>query len=239
MPLLEPERERSQQVTLIVVAMGVLLAVAALGAAGALAYSAYGERGTAGRFLAAPRCAGSASPSGDCTAWLTRRVSNTDNSKSGSEVDLDGGFNLSYEWPSGWVTGLTAGEPVPVLVWQGSAQALRDPGGHVLYAENSALLQGFNDISGAVALPGGALLMAALVFGISPWFQRRARHVVLAAVLTDAGLSVAAAGIAIHRADSVETGVLIGVIAFCVIAGLASFVAWLFRRKLVLAAGTR
>jgi hypothetical protein len=228
-----PERKGSQRVVLVLLVLTGLLAVGCLVWGGVSAYSAYGERGQAGRFLAASRCAGSASPSGDCSAWLTRRISNYDNSKDGTDVELDGGLSVSYHPSSGWVTGLTAGESVPVLVWQGSAQALRDPEGQVLYADNSALHQGFNDIGGAVAGPAFALGLAALVFVGSPWFKRRARHIVLAVALACVGLAGFVAGITIARADSVDTGVVVGVIVFGAIIGLAALVVWRVWRKLV------
>jgi hypothetical protein len=231
-----PERKRSQRLTFVLFVLGGLFAVACLVWGGVSAYSAYGERGQAGRFLAAPRCAGSASPSGDCFAWLTRRVSNYDTSKDGTDVDLDGGLSVSYRPSSGWVTGLAAGESVPVLVWQGSAQALRDPEGQVLYADNSALHQGFSDIGGAVAGPGFALGLAALLFTGSPWFRRRARHIVLAVAVAGVGLSGFVAGITIARADSVGTGIVVGVIVFCAVAGLAALVVWRIWRKLAPAA---
>lgn len=242
---LVPKRKRSQQVALVVVTVFVsVIAGGCLVWAGVQAYSAYDERGQAGRFLGAPRCPASASPSGDCSAWLTQRVSRIDNYKSGSYVDLAGGLKLSYGRPPGWVTGLTAGESVPVLVWQGSAQALRNPDGHVLYADNSALLQGFNDIGGAVVLLSEALLIAVLAFAISPWFRRRARDVVLAVVLGDAGVSGFTAGITIEHRDSIDAGVKIGVIVFCAVGGLAATLGttlwvWRFRRMLRLAARTR
>lgn len=231
-----PERKRSQRLILGLLVFAGLLAVACLVWGGVSAYSAYGERGQAGRFLAAPRCAGSASPSGDCSAWLTRRVSHVYNPKDGTYVDLDGGFNLSYRHSSGWLTGLTAGESVPVLVWRGSAQALRDPEGHALYADHSALHQGFADIGGAVAGPGFALMIVALVFVLSPWFKRRVHHFVLAVALVCVGLPGFVAGIAIGRVDSVGTGVVVGVIVLCAIGGLATLVVWRIWRKLAPAA---
>jgi hypothetical protein len=216
---------------MVVVLLG-LLAVAILGWAGAFASSAYGERAQAGRFLAAPRCAAGASPAGDCSAWLTRKVSSVSSSKDGWNVDLDGGLNLWYLSGPGWVTGLTAGEPVPVLVWEGSAQAVRDPQGHVLYGENAALSEGFSDISGAVCLSSLALMAVVGGFGLYGWFQRR---VVLAVVLVDAGVSGLAGGAVIQSANSVGRGVMVGVIVFCAV-GFAAPVVWRFRRPLKLAA---
>ena len=213
-----------------------LSAIAALVYAGALAHWAYGERAQAGQFLAAPRCAGSAAPAGDCSAWLTRTVSNVNSNKSGLNIDLDGGaLHLWYLNASGWIDELTAGEPVPVLVWEGSAQALRDPEGHVFYSEDSALHEGYSDIGGAVFMSGAALLMMVSVFALSPWFQRRPRYVALAVVLADAGVSGAVSGAVIQYANSADTGVKIGVILFCVI-GIVAPVVLRLRRMRKLAA---
>jgi hypothetical protein len=209
----------------VVLVMLGLFAVAALVYAGALAHWAYGERAHTGQFLAAPRCAGRATPAGDCSAWLTRTVSNVNTSKSGLDIDLDGGaLHLWYLNASGWIGELTAGEQVPVLVWEGSAQALRDPEGHVFYSEGSALHEGYSDIGGAVFMSGAALLMMVCVYALSPWFQRRPRYVALVVVLAAAGVSGAVSGAVIQHANSVDTGVKIGVILFCVIGIVAPVV---------------
>jgi hypothetical protein len=226
-------RKRESPAVLVMLS---LFAVAALVYAGALAHWAYDERAQAGRFLTALRCAGSARSAGDCSAWLTRTVSDVNTNKSGLHIDLDGGaLHLWYLNAPGWISGLTAGEPVPVLVWEGSAQALRDPEGHVLYSEDSALHQGYSDIGGAVFMSGAALLMIASAFALSRWFQRRPRYVALAVALGDAGVSGAVSGAVIQSANSVDTGVKIGVILFCVI-GIAAPVVLRLRQAHKLAA---
>lgn len=91
--------------------------------------------------------------------------------------------------------------------------------------------EGFADIAGAVCLFSLALLMMVCEFIMSPWFQRRARFVVLAVVLTDAGIAGVAGGGTIQSANSVGTGVMIGVIVFCAV-GFVAPVVWRFRRPL-------
>jgi hypothetical protein len=142
--------------------------------------------------------------------------------RSGLHIDLDGGaLHLWYPNASEWISELTAGEAAPVLVREGSAQALRDPEGHVLYSEDSALHKGYSDIAGAVFMSGTALLITVIAFVLSPWFQQRPRDVALAVVLADAGVSGAVSGAVIQRANSLATGVTIGVILFCLL-GIAA-----------------
>ncbi len=218
-----PVRKRESPAVLVMLG---LFAVAALVGAGILAHAAYDERAQAGQFLAAPRCAGNAAPAGDCVAWQTRTVSRVNASKSGLHIDLSGGpLHLWYLHAPGWIDELGVGEPVPVLVWEDSAQALRDPEGHVFYSENSALHQGDSDIGLAFFMSGSALLMMVSVFALSPWFQRRSsRYVPLAIVLADAGVSGAVGGAVIQGANSVNTGVKTGVILFCAIGIVAPVV---------------
>ena len=215
-----------------------LFAIACLVFAGYFAHAAYGGRARADQFLAAPRCTGNTTPAGDCTAWQTRAVSDVSSGRGGENVDLDGGaLHLWYLPPEpGWIGGLTGGEPVPVLVWEGSAQALRDPGGHVFFSEDSVLHEGDYDIAGTVFLSGFALVMMTAVFAVSPWFKRRgSRYVPLAVVLFDADISGCVGGAVIQGANSVDTGVKVGVIVFCAI-GVAVTVVILLRRIRKLAA---
>jgi hypothetical protein len=213
-----------------------LVAIACLVFAGYFAHRAYDERAQAGQFLAAPRCTGNATPAGDCFAWQTRTVSDVRSGKGDVKVDLDGGaLHLWYVTPGlGWISGLAGGEPVSVLLWEGSAQALRDPGGHVFFSEDSVLHEGDSDIGGTVFLTGFALVMMTGVFASSPWSKRRgSRYVPLAVVLFDAGVSGCVGGAVIQGANSVDTGLKVGVIVFCAI-GLAAAVVILLRwiRKL-------
>jgi len=149
------------------------------------------------------RCAGNATPAGDCSAWQTRTVSNVNTYKGNVGIDLDGGaLHLSYLRAPGRIGGLTLGESVPALVWEGSAQALRDPQGHVFYSEDSALRQGDDDIGTAAFLSGVALLSMVGAFALSPWFRRRSpRYVPLAIVLADVGVSDAIGGAFIQSAN--------------------------------------
>jgi hypothetical protein len=230
---------RKRESTAVLAIFG-LFAIAALVFAGYLAHAAYGERTRADQFLAAPRCTGNATPAGDCVGWQTRTVSRVNSGKSGLNIDLDGGaLHLWYLLPApGWVGGLTGGESVPVLVWEDSAQALRDPEGHVFYSEDSALHQGDSDIGGAVFMSGFALFAMACVFASSPWFQRRgSRYVPLAIVLTDAGISGAVGGVVIQGANSVDTGVKAGVIVFCAIGIAVPVVIRLWRTRKLAAHG--
>jgi len=122
------------------------------------------------------------------------------------------------------------GESVPVLVWEGSAQALRDPEDHVFFSDDSALHQRYGDIGRAVQMSGFALVATVSVVAFSPWFQRRSsRYVLFAIVPAGAGISVVVSGTFIQGTNSVATGVTIGVILFCAIAIVAPVVMWLKR----------
>jgi len=221
----------------VVPAIFGLMAIAALVFAGFLAHAAYSERTRANQFLAAPRCTGNATPASDCVGWETRTVTRAESSKSGLNIDLDGGvLHLWYVSAPGWVDGLAAGDSVPVMVWEGSAQALRDPQGQVFYSEDSALHQGDSDIGIAVCMSGFALFGMGGLFVSAPWFRRPgSRSVPLAIVLTDAGVSGVVGGAVIQGANSVDTGAMVGVIVFCAI-GVVVVVLILLRRTTQLAA---
>ena len=208
-----------------------LAGVALLVFGGTTAYSAYVERAQSAQFLSAPRCAANAAPADDCSAWQTRAISSISNDKGDLDIDFDGGaLHLSYTGDHGWIGSLTAGESVSVLVWEGSAQALRDPGGGVFYAGNSVRGAAVADIEVATFLSVlGALFMVG-AFAISPWFRRRRpRYVPLAIVLGDAGASGAVCAGIVQGTNSAANGVMIGVALFCVI-GVAAAVAMRLRR---------
>ena len=209
-----------------------LVGIAGLVLAGTMTYSAHGGQAQSGQFLAAPRCAANAGSAGDCSAWQTRTVSNVSNEKGHLGIDLDGGaLHLSYTDAPGWIGRLTAGESIPVLVWEGSAQALRDPEGDVFYSEDSALNEGDADISRATGVSVLGVLFMVGAFAVSPWFQRRSpRYVPLAIVLGDVGVSGAVcAGVILT--NSVDRGVTIGVVLFCVIGVAAAVVMRLTRAR--------
>ena len=206
----------------------VLLAVAGVAcmvAAGMMAYSASGERAQNGQFRSAPRCAANVAPTGDCSAWQTRTVSDVSDTKGVMRIDLDGGaLHLSYTDARGWISRLTAGESVPVLVWEGSAQALRDPGGGVFYSAESVPNAAADEIGGATGLSVLGVLFMVGAFARSAWFQRRSpRYMPLAITLGDAGVSGAVCAGVIQGTSSVNWGVTIGVVLFCVI-GVAAAV---------------
>lgn len=202
-----------------------LVGVAFLVFAGTMAYSAYGERAQSGQFLSAPRCAANVAPTGDCSAWQTRTVSYVSNPKGAMSIDLDGGLHVSYSGDRGWIGGLTAGESVRVLVWEGSAQALRDPEGGVFYSDDSVLDEGKANISAATGLSVLGVLIMVYAFVMSPWCKRRRpRYLPLAFVLGDVGVSGAVGAGIIQATDSVDRGVTIGVVLFCVIGVAAAVV---------------
>ena len=111
-----------------------------------------------------------------------------------------------------------------MLVWEGSAQALRDPEGDVFYSEDSvpgAAAAKIGDATGLSVL-GVVFMMGA--FAVSPWFQRRSpRYMPLAIVLGDVGVSGAVCAGVIQGTSSVNRGVTIGAVLFCVI-GVAAAV---------------
>jgi hypothetical protein len=224
---------RKYQALLDVVLPG-LVGVAFLVFAGRMAYSAYGERAQSGQFLSAPRCAANAAPAGDCSAWQTRTISDVSNHKGALSIDLDGGaLHVSYSGDHGWIGGLTAGESVRVLVWEGSAQALRDPEGGVFYSDDSVLGEGKYNISAATGLSVLGVLAMVYAFVMSPWYKRRRpRYVPLAFVLGDVGVSGAVGAGVIQATNSVDRGVTIGVVLFCVI-GVAAAVVTRARTRLL------
>jgi hypothetical protein len=196
-----------------------LAGVACMVAAGMMAYSASGERAQNGQFRSAPRCAANVAPAGDCFAWQTRTVSGVSDTKGVMRIDLDGGvLHLTYTDDRGWIGRLTPGESVPVLVWEGSAQALRDPGGGVFYSAESVPNAAADEIGGATGLSVLGVLFMVGAFARSAWFQRRSpRYMPLAIVLGDAGVSGAVGAGVIQGTNSVNWGVTIGVVLFCVI----------------------
>ena len=208
-----PVRERRA-----IAALLVLLAVGALVYAGFQARWAGNDRGRAAQFLIAPRCAGSASPAGDCSAWLTRTVSDVRSDKSGLHIDLGGSLEVWYVGASGWVRGLSVGQPVPVLVWEGSAQALRDPEGDVLYSNDSARYQGFSDIGGAVFMAAAALLLVLGALVVSGRGRRSGGYARAVVLIGAVGVAGVVGGAVIQQANSVGRGVEIGVIVFCAVA---------------------
>jgi hypothetical protein len=208
-----------------------LVGVALMVFAGTMAYSAYGERAQSAQFLSAPRCAANAAPAGDCSAWQTRTVANLSTYKGVLSIDLDGGaLHVRYPDAPRWIGRLTAGESVPVLVWEGSAQALRDPGGDVFYSEDSVLYEGGAEIGEATGLSVLGVVFMVGAFAMSPWFRRRSpRYTPLAIVLGDVGVSAAVCVGVIQGTNSMNKGVTIGVVLFCVI-GVAAAVDMRLRR---------
>ena len=127
-------------------------------------------------------------------------------------------LHLTYTDDRGWIGRLTPGESVPVLVWEGSAQALRDPGGGVFYSAESVPNAAADEIGGATGLSVLGVLFMVGAFARSAWFQRRSpRYMPLAIVLGDAGVSGAVCAGVIQGTNSVNWGVTIGAVLFCVI----------------------
>lgn len=213
----------------VVRCMLAVFGVALLAGAVAEAWSAHDERAVAGSFLSSPQCALNTSPAAadDCFAWETQAVSGVFKQKGSTSVTLDGGaLDLDYMNVPSWVGGLATGESVPVLVWEGTAQALRDPQGQVLYGQNSALDAGYSSIAGAVVCTAFALLSGTTLL----WFTKRAvqrRRLLLVLSAEFATLAVAGivSGAVIQNADSVATGVQVGVMVFVALGALFTIVA--------------
>jgi len=75
-----------------------------------------------------------------------------------------------------------------------------------------------NEIGGATGLSVLGVLFMVGAFARSAWFQRRSpRYLPLAIVLGDAGVSGAVGAGVIQGTSSVNWGVTIGVVLFCVI----------------------
>ena len=148
------------------VGLRVLLGVLAVGClipAVLATLTAVSNRSVAAQFSAAPECSGASAPTADCFSWQTDQISSVDQGKSSTTIYLgDGAMNVTYadDRPS-WALGLSAGDSVPVLVWEGKAQALRDPSGQVLYGQDSALYYGFYNIAVAVFCYALAVICAA------------------------------------------------------------------------------
>lgn len=212
-----------------------LLGVFVLGAfvlAGVLAHSAYDERLLAGRYLAAPECAMNTAPSGDCFAWETQTVSSVDPQKGSTDVYLDGrALDLYYTSVPSFVADLSAGESVPVLVWEGYGQALRDPQGQLYYSQSSALYDGYNNIAGAAVCSAIGLFCAVGMLPITKWFTRqRPLSTLIAILLADVAVAGGAGGAVIQGAHSVGSGLQIGEIVFIALA-LVEVVAMLLRPR--------
>lgn len=227
------KKRNNRRAMFIINLMLSVFAIVALVAAGWLAHTAYDERAQAGQFLNAPQCAENTATTGDCFAWETQTVSDVNHGKGSTDVYLDGGaLDVEYMNVPDWIDTLSAGDSIPVLVWEGSAQALRDPQGQVLYSQESALDDSYNNIAGAAFCSGFVLLYLAYVIAFAPRLRRKGRlFIVLAILLADAAVSIMIGGSLIQSADSVIAGVQDGEIAFLAV-GLISAAGVLLARRL-------
>lgn len=217
--------------TLVGRAALVVFTLAALVFGSAMTHLTSDKQALARQFLAAPQCVGKSTPTTDCFSWQTETISDVSWSKATVDINLDGGtLEVYYFRVPTWVKGLTQGESVPVLMWEGSTQALRDPQGEVLYSQGSALYDRYNFIADAAVGFGFALLGLAGNVAWSPWFARRRRlSTALSILLCDAGISFFIAGAFIQDAKSAALGELVGDIVFSAI-GIAALVTAIFKR---------
>lgn len=166
-------------------------------------------------FDAAPACAATAAPAGDCLAWTPQTVTGVDvTERAGTTVYLSGGQQVRYDGGTAWVNSLTTGTTVPVLEWEGDAEALRQPDGVALYGQNSTPLAIYQDMSGAVSMFSIAVLLGGVLLGLSPLRLSRPRITVVAVLLGLLGLSGFAAGIVIGSATSFPAGIITGVVVY-------------------------
>ena len=236
-----PANSRAKSERRAQLGLRVLLGVLAVGClipAVLATFTAVSNRGVAAQFSAAPECSGASAPTADCFSWQTDQISSVDQEKSSTTIYVDNGaMNVGYvNHPSSWVLGLSAGDSVPVLVWEGKAQALRDPSGQVLYGQDSALYYGFYNIAAAVFCYATAVVCAACLLVTRVMYRGRLRqgahvrlYVALAVVLLDLGIAGMVAGAMIQYSDSIYSGVGWGLVAY-VIGGVFAVLVLAVRR---------
>lgn len=218
------------------------LALRAFLAVGIVATSVYGVFGMvwalrdasrSAAFDAAPVCAASAARGGDCLAWMPRTVTGVNvPERAAATVYLSGGQQLSYE-NNAWVNSLTAGTTVPVLEWEGVAEALRQPDGVAVYSPNSAPDAIYQDVATAVVAFAAAFLMGALLLGISRLRLGRPWVIVVAVLLAILGISGFISSAVIGQAMSFAAGIITGLVVYLVIvaAVLTGITIWYTRRQ--------
>jgi len=216
----------------------VLLALCAVGASVGGAFGtiwALRDASRSAAFDAAPACAATAAPAGDCRAWTPQTVTGVNvTERAGTTVYLSGGQQIWYDGGKAWVNSLTTGTTVPVLEWEGDAEALRQPDGVAVYSPNSAPLAIYEHMSVAVSMFSLAVLLGGALLGLSPLRLSKPRLITVVAVLLGLlGLSGFAAGMTIDGATSFPAGIITGVVAYlsltaAVFTGIA---VWRSRRR--------
>jgi hypothetical protein len=206
---------------------------------GIVALSVYGAFGTiwalrdasrSAAFDAAPACA---APAGDCLAWTPQTVTGVDVPERGvPTIYLSGGQQLSYP-DNTWVNSLTTGTVVPVLEWEGDAEALRQPDGVAVYSPNSAPLAIYQDVATAVIAFSIAVLVGAALLGMSRLRLSRPRLTVVAVLLAILGVSGFVASTVIGQATSFAAGIITGLVVYLsiAVAVLTGIAIWRTRRR--------
>jgi hypothetical protein len=186
--------------------------------------SANRDAAQAAAFAAAPSCPPATVPVGNCAGWEQETVSSVEVATKGGSTTVRlsaGGQTLWYRDYNTWASGLTAGASVSVLVWRNQAQALRDPTGEILYSDSSVQFNRYDEIAAAVC-PFGSVLGFYVCFGaldVPPLRIRRPRlWLSLNVIGGSAGAGLFAAGATIQVAKSVDPGIIVGVIAFALVA---------------------
>lgn len=248
LPVLSRSERAARNSRIGLTALRVLLAIGIVG------LSVYGVFGTiwslrdasrSAAFDAAPACTATAAPAGDCRSWTTRTVTRVDVPEKGwTTVYLSGGQQLKYDGDA-WVKSLTTGKAVPVLEWEGTAEALRQPDGAVLYSPNSAPLKIYQDMGVAVTAFSAVVLMGAGLLGISRLRSGRpratavavpsggSRLTIVAVLLGILGVSGFVAGIVIAQAASLADGIITGLAVYLALAAavLTAIAIWRTRSR--------
>lgn len=209
----------------VFLALGIV-AASVLGAFGTI--WAVRDAGRSAAFDAAPVCVGPAAPTSDCLAWAPQTVTGVDvPRKAATTVYLGGGQQLSYD-SNTWVDSLTTGTTVPVLEWEGDAEALREPDGVALYSLYSAPLAIYQEMGGAVTACSFAVLMGAAVLGISRLRLGRPWLIVVAVLLAILDISGFVSSIVISEATSFAAGIITGLVVYLsiVVAVLTGITIW-------------
>lgn len=141
--------------------------------------TAISQRGDAARLRAAAQYVGGGSPTAkdsECYVWETETVSSVRNGRNGGTVLYTdaGALHVSFLAYQDWAGGLAAGTPVQLLVWEGNAQAVRDPEGQVPYSSDAAEHEASDHIELAV-LAYAAVVLAGGVGPAVVWIEAPAQ----------------------------------------------------------------
>lgn len=206
----------------------IMTAILFVGAIALVSYEiivANQDAAQAAAFAVAPPCPPATVPVGNCAGWEQDTVSRAETGKGETSVQLSTEGQTFLFSRDTWTTNLTAGASVSVLVWRNQAQALREPTGEVLYSDDSAKLSRYDAISTVVWPLGAVALFYFCVdaLEISPLRIRRPRLWTSVSVIGfSVGTGLFVAGLAIPTAQSVDTGITVGVIFALVVAGIGA-----------------